>query len=90
MNNDFGWKNLPFSFLQENTVYMLLMAMCRNFYLIILEQISQKAPFIKSNFRLKKFIFRFVVVPFKWIRRGGQKILKLFTYKPYHLLLKRI
>jgi hypothetical protein len=87
MNNDFGWKNLPFSFLQENTVYLLLMAMCRNFYLIILEQISQKVPFVKSNFRLKKFIFRFVVVPFKWIRRGGQKILKLFTEKPYHLLL---
>ncbi len=87
MNNDFGWKNLPFSFLQENTVYMILMAMCRNFYLIILEKFAQKVPFVKSNFRLKKFIFRFVVVPFKWIRRGGQKILKLFTEKPYHLLL---
>lgn len=87
MNNDFGWKNLPFSFLQENTVYMLLMAMCRNFYLIILEKIAKKIPFIKSNFRLKKFIFRFVVVPFKWIKRGRQKILKLFTEKPYHLLL---
>ena len=87
MNNDFGWKNLPFSFLQENTVYMILMAMCRNFYLIILEKISQKVSFVKSNFRLKKFIFRFVIVPFKWINRGRQKILKLFTEKPYHLLL---
>lgn len=87
MNNDFGWKNLPFSFLNENTVYMILMAMCRNFYLIILEKISQKVSFVKSNFRLKKFIFRFVVVPFKWIKHGGQKILKLFTEKPYHLLL---
>ena len=87
MNNDFGWKNLPFSFLQENTVYMMLMAMCRNFYLIILERISKKVSFVKSNFRLKKFIFRFVVVPFKWIKRGRQKILKLFTEKPYHLLL---
>jgi hypothetical protein len=87
MNNDFGWKNLPFSFLQENTVYMMLMAMCRNFYLIILEKISRKLPFVKFNFRLKKFIFRFVIVPFKWIKRGGQKILKLFTEKPYHLLL---
>ena len=74
MNNDFGWKNLPFSFLQENTVYMILMAMCRNFYLIILEKISQKVSFVKSNFRLKKFIFRFVIVPFKWINRGRQKI----------------
>ena len=87
MNNDFGWKNLPFSFLQENTVYMMLMAMCRNFYLIILDKISKKVSFVKSNFRLKKFIFRFVVVPFKWIKRGRQKILKLFTEKPYHLLL---
>ncbi len=87
MNNDFGWKNLPFSFLQENTVYMMLMAMCRNFYLIILEKISRKLSFIKTNFRLKKFIFRFVVVPFKWIRRGGKKVLKLFTQKPYHLLV---
>lgn len=87
MNNDFGWKNLPFSFLQENTVYMILMAMCRNFYLIILEKISKKVSFVKSNFRLKKFIFRFVVVPFKWIYRGRQKMLKLFTEKPYYLLL---
>jgi Transposase DDE domain group 1 len=86
MNNDFGWRNLPFSFLQENTVYMMLMAMCRNFYLIILETISKKVDFVESNFRLKKFIFRFVVVPFKWINRGRQKILKLYTQKPYHKL----
>ena len=87
MNNDFGWKNLPFSFLNQNTVYMILMAMCRNFYLIILKKISNKVSFVQSNFRLKKFIFRFVVVPFKWISRGRQKILKLYTQKPYHLVL---
>lgn len=87
MNNDFGWNELPFSFLQENTVYMMLMAMCRNFYLIILEKISKKVNFVQANFRLKKFIFRFVVVPFKWIKHGRQKTLKLFTEKPYHLLL---
>ena len=87
MNNDFGWKNLPFSFLEENTVYMKLMAMCRNFYLIILEKIAKKVPFVQSNFRLKKFIFRFIVVPYKWIKRGGQKTLKLYTNKPYHLLI---
>lgn len=87
MNNDFGWKNLPFSYLQENTVYMLLTAMCRNFYLITLEKIAQKVDFVKSSFRLKKFIFRFMTVPYKWIARGRQKILKLFTEKPYHLLV---
>jgi len=38
MNNDFGWKNLPFYFLQVNTVYMILTIMCRNFHLILLEK----------------------------------------------------
>lgn len=88
MNNDFGWGNLPFSFLEENTVYMLITAMCRNFYLYFLEKIASKIPFIESTFRLKKFIFRFVVVPYKWIKKGGQKTLKLFTDKPYHLVLE--
>lgn len=88
MNNDFGWKNLPFSFLQENTVYMLITAMCRNFYLYILAKLSKKVPFVENTFRLKKFIFRFVVVPYKWIKKGGQKTLKLFTNKPYHLALE--
>jgi len=87
MNNDFGWGNLPFSFLHENTVYMLITAMCRNFYLYILEKISKKVSFVENTFRLKKFIFRFVVVPYKWIKKGGQKTLKLFTEKPYNLVL---
>ena len=85
MNNDFGWKNLPFSFLQENTVYMILMAMCRNFYLYMIEKIAQNVPFIQPTFRLKKFIFRFIVVPFKWIRHARQDVLKLYTTKPYPL-----
>lgn len=88
MNNDFGWGNLPFSFLEENTVYMLITAMCRNFYLYFLEKLSKKIPFLENTFRLKKFIFRFVVVPYKWIKKGGQKTLKLFTNKPYHLVLE--
>lgn len=87
MNNDFGWKKLPFSFLEQNTVFMLVMAMCRNFYLHLLSTYSKKLPFVKKTFRLKKFIFRFVVVPFKWIRHSRQNILKLYTHKEYHLLI---
>lgn len=87
LNNDFGWANLPFSFLEENTVFMLIMAMCRNFYLYLVNKFAQKLPFLKSTFRLKKFIFRFVVVPYKWIKVGGQKTLKLFTDKPYRQIL---
>ena len=87
MNNDFGWSSLPFSFLEHNTVYMLITAMCRNFYLYILEKLSQKVDFVQNTYRLKKFIFRFIVVPYKWIKKGGQKTLKLYTNKPYSLAL---
>jgi glutaredoxin-related protein len=88
MNNDFNWKNLPYSFMNENTVYMIIMAICRNIYQYLIKLISSKVDFIKPTDRLKKFIYRFMSVPAKWITRGGQKILKLFTSKPYHLVLE--
>jgi hypothetical protein len=87
MNNDFGWKKLPFSFLEQNTVFMMVMAMCRNFFLHLLTIFSEKVSFVKTTYRLKKFIFRFVIVPFKWIRHSRQNILKLYTKKEYPLLI---
>ena len=88
MNNDFLWKKMPFSFLQENTVFLVMMAICRNLFHFLTSFISKKLDFIKSNFRLKKFIFRFMVVPSKWIKRGRQDILKLYSTKKYHLVLE--
>ena len=87
LNNDFDWKKLPFSFLKQNTVFMLVMAMCRNFYLHLLNVFSKKVSFVETTYRLKKFIFRFVIVPFKWIRKSQQKVLKLYTHKEYPLLV---
>jgi hypothetical protein len=55
LNNDFLWKNLPFSFLNENTVFMMIMAMCRNFYLAIVENFSKKLYLlIKIKFKIIK------------------------------------
>ena len=87
MNNDFGWKKLPFSYLEQNTVFMMVMAMCRNFFLHLLTVFLEKVSFVKTTYRLKKFIFRFVVVPFKWIYHSRQNILKLCTKKEYPLLI---
>lgn len=87
MNNDFGWTNLPFSFLEENTVFMIIMAMCRNFYLWMINKFAEKLDFVDKTFRLKKFIFRFIVVPYKWVKISGKKTLKLFTDKDYKPIL---
>jgi len=88
MNNDFLWKKMPFSFLHENTVFLVMMAICRNLFHYLTEFISRKLDFVKATFRLKKFIFRFMVVPSKWIKQGRRHILKLFSSKQYHLLLE--
>lgn len=87
MNNDFGWSKLPCSFLNENTAFMIITALFSNLYQFILGDFSGKLSWIKPNFRLKKFIFRFITVAAKWIKTGRQNILKLYTQKDYSPLL---
>jgi len=87
MNNDFGWSKLPCSFLNENTSFMILTALYANLYQFILSTFSKKLDWVKENFRLKKFIFRFITVAAKWIKTGRQHVLKLYTPKNYSPLV---
>ncbi|OQX96700.1 MAG: hypothetical protein B6I20_14145 [Bacteroidetes bacterium 4572_117] len=57
LNNDFGWKNMPFSFMEENTVFLMVMMICKNVYTWLVAKISKVFPGIKKNSRIKKFIF---------------------------------
>lgn len=86
LNNDFGWSKMPFSFMEENTVFLMLMMMCKNIYTWLIQKFSEKLSFLDAKFRIKKFIFRFITVPVKWIKTGRQMILKIFSNKPYELL----
>lgn len=87
MNNDFGWSKLPCSFLNENTSFMILTALYANLYQLIVTAFSKKLSWLKENFRLKKFIFRFITVAAKWIKTGRQYVLKLYTQKDYSPLI---
>ena len=87
MNNDFGWGKMPFSFLNQNTVFLIIMAICRGIYKWLVAKYSQVMPFLESHFRIKKFIFRFISVPAKWIKHSGKDILKIFSKAPYELLV---
>lgn len=86
LNNDFGWSHLLCSFLNENTVFLLLMAMCKNFHTAILYEIGKVFYNIKPKHRLKKFIYRFISVPAKWVRTARTHVLRLFTNRPYDRL----
>ena len=86
MNNDFGWKHLPFSFLDQNGAFMIIMAMIKNFFNYVLKKVSKTFTDIKPTTRLKRFVFRFIVVAGKWKFQGRKWVLKLFTNRPYELL----
>jgi hypothetical protein len=86
LNNDFGWGKMPFSFMEENTVFLVAMMICKNVFTWLVGQFAKVFSGLKENSRMKKFIFRFITVPAKWIKRGRQMILKIYSDKPYELL----
>ena len=86
-NNDFGWAHLPFSYLKENTVFLLVTAMLKNFYLYILQTIGSAVKGLDITSRLKRFIHRFVCAPAKWIRSGRQEVLNIYSRQQVYLIL---
>lgn len=75
---DFGWNKLPFSKLSQNNVYLIITAICKNIYHYLIQYFSKKVSNLKPTFRLKKFIFRFITIPAKWITHSRQKFLKIY------------
>ena len=80
MNNGFGWDRLPKSFMAENTVFLLLTALVRNFYKAIIHRVDVKMIGLKATSRIKAFVFRFISVPAKWIRTSSRNVLNIYTY----------
>ena len=87
MNNDFGWAKLPCSWLNQNTTFMIMTAFYANFYHFMIATFAKKLSWIEENFRLKKFVFRFITVAAKWIKTARQYVLKLYTNKDYTPLI---
>ena len=80
LKNDFGWNHMPFSSLAQNNVFLILMAICRNIYHKIINRFCQKFEGVKSTFRMKRFIFKIIMLPAKWIRRSRAQLLKVYGH----------
>lgn len=78
LKNDFGWNQMPFSSLQNNTVFLYMTAICRNLYNKLIDYFSKKTKVLKPTYRIKKFLFRFIILPAKWIKRARQYQLQLY------------
>lgn len=86
-NNDFGWAHMPFSFLKENTVFLIATAILKNFYLHLLDIIGGRVKGLDRTARLKRFMRLFVIVPAKWIKSGRRNVLNLYTKRRIYLEL---
>jgi hypothetical protein len=78
-NNDFNWNSMPHSFLEENTVYLIIMAVAHIIYKWLLAIFSEVVEGLTKTSRLKKFIFRFVNTVAKFTNSGRQQIVHLAT-----------
>tara|TARA_B100001146_G_C16164475_1_gene427222 strand:+ start:117 stop:1403 length:1287 start_codon:yes stop_codon:yes gene_type:complete len=79
-NNDFNWNCMPHSFLEENTVYLIIMAMAHIIYKWLLVIFSKHLDGLTNTSRLKKFIFRFVALVAKVTRSGRREIIAIATH----------
>ena len=86
LDNDFGWKHLPCSFLNENIVYMILTAFCMNFFSYFIRTVSTVFTSLSPTSRIKKFVFHFTAVCAKWTRTARRWWLNLYTGMPYDKL----
>jgi len=86
LNNDFMWKHLPCSWMKENAVFMLLMAMCKNFYTCLIAKLAALFFGLRPTSRVKSFVYHFITVPAKWVRRSRTWQLNFYTDRPYDKL----
>lgn len=87
MNNGFGWARLLKSFMAENTVFLLLTAIIRNFYKLLMGRLDTKAFGLKKTSRIKAFVFKLISVPAKWIRTARHYELNIYTDNQSYLNL---
>ena len=92
MNNGFGWNRLPKSFMAQNTVFLLMTALIRNFYKAIMQRLKPHEFGLRATSRIKTFVFKFISVPAKWIKTSRRHVLNIYSDNNAYALfpLKRV
>ena len=79
MNNGFGWNRLPKSFMAQNTLFLLMTALIRNFYKAIMQRLKTHEFGLRATSRIKTFVFKFISVPAKWIKTSRRHVLNIYS-----------
>lgn len=78
-NNDFGWAHLPFSTMEDNTVFMLFAAMLKNSCQYLPDKACRVFHRVDMRSHMKRFVFSFIVVPAEWGHVARQWTLDIYT-----------
>ena len=79
MNNGLGWNRLPKSFMAQNTVFLLMTALIRNFYKAIIQRLKTHEFGLRATSRIKTYVFKFISVPAKWIKTSRRYVLNIYS-----------
>ena len=63
----------------ENTVFLLLKALIRNFYRSLMGRLDTKVFRLKKTSRIKAFVFKSISILAKWIRTARHYELNVYT-----------
>ena len=63
----------------ENTVFLLLTALIRNFYKDVMAKIDARDFVLKAVSRIKACVFKFISVPAKWGKTARQCVLNMYA-----------
>ncbi|MFV0248316.1 MAG: hypothetical protein ACK5H1_05095 [Tenacibaculum sp.] len=74
-NNDFNWNAMPHSFLDQNTVYLIIMGIAHIVYKWLLSIFSEIITGLSPKARLKQFIFRVITIVAKITQSGRQQVI---------------
>lgn len=88
LDYDFCWRKLPFDNMEMNTIYMYSMLVAYVLFNAAKKAYAPKLKEVNTSMQLKNFILHFVTLPAKWIYKGRQWILKIFTLKDYSAVLQ--
>lgn len=80
--HDFNWKRVPFSYMNENLVFMYVSAMAKTLFDYLMREFSEHTKALKNKFKLKKFVAYFVRrVSVLWSLNGESWSFELLNLK---------
>ena len=83
LRNDFGWTNLPFDNIAENTTYLIITACFMNLFEIIKKGLVGLSKLVYQSMRIKSFVFRFLAIPAKVLKRSRTRVIKFYTQENF-------